>query len=785
MAKSAQLPEWVKNRYDDVFGQAMKGDSPNHNVIIKFVEYSLPPPNYDDVVSAYRIYARDHDIMIDDSVIETIYNSTELDSKSCTTTGSQYPLFFALDRPHLLNRPGKSARNARKLLSEMFSEIIEYTRPGIYIDQLRGVRNLLLTAIENEEIHGIQLNAWHDLHAIYSSPSMRSLLKEKNNIYNVFCELEEGLRLPGKAVREEQVGRTVRKGRKRDKKLSKLQVQRRQTIADAKTAPQIQTSGEQAEKTKRDQNISPNLPHELASMGYSIQSTSSSQISKPEEVEITLVRKVPSQLTPTDDRRTARKIAAMATTDALKSTESAGMLTPWQLHQILKMDLKGPPWVLCRLLLLTGMAVSRLTTLESRSFSNHEAPSLSKKKVYWDRDEGVIYYRLADGPAPSINGDVTNCVIVLKLPIEIQNKLKGIEKEKPLSKSDTLLNSNLKKKFSRNPGITPTSNRVRMTSYLFLRKLSPNKHLVETLSGSYGPLDAAPAAYRAVMRNNLQELFDIASTSLGLSAQDNEVSVAKSLKITDHFGSSRTLPRSISSEWFNALREAFKSVEENVYYRLPTDPFPINDTISALNISSAHSYLAWLLGTGGRPVGNRTRTVISKPHAWINDKNSRKGPESRLVMIPELLYSQLQAHNQLTTQVTRMIKEDGFEIIDKRVYDQQLPSWLSKSKTGAKVIIRTIYHRDWKNLMQDILPHRKALFPDNATRHTETSALNKILNESVVDATIGHVRIGRDKTRPKSLATMLDQKESRKWQEKIMHMMGFTLMEGDDATWKS
>lgn len=37
MAKSAQLPEWVKNRYDDVFGQAMKGDSPNHNVIINLI----------------------------------------------------------------------------------------------------------------------------------------------------------------------------------------------------------------------------------------------------------------------------------------------------------------------------------------------------------------------------------------------------------------------------------------------------------------------------------------------------------------------------------------------------------------------------------------------------------------------------------------------------------------------------------------------------------------------------------------------------------------------------
>ena len=784
MSKSAQLPAWLKSRYQDVFELVFPEDKKAQQLATKSVEYSLPPPNKNDVISACRLYAVDNDVTIEDSIIEKINDSPHLSSEHCTTTGSQYPLFFALDRNHLLNKDGESARNARRLLSQMFRESIDYAIPSIYISQLRNIRNLLVSAVENEKFHDLTLRGWNDIHMIYSSPSMRDEFKKKSESYKVFCELQEKTRLPGKPVRKEQVGRIVKRGRNPSKSLSNLQIQRRQIIADAKPAPKARTSQQKDDNTK-DSDISTKVPKELASLGYRVKKSTSSISSKPDESDLTLVRYEPSQLTPDDDRRTARKISAMATTDALKTIEDTGMLTPWQIYKILNIGLPDPAWVLCRLLLLTGMPLSRIKYLEANPYSNNSHAIISSRKVFWDRDNGVIYYRLADGPSPSINGDATNCIITLSLPIEIQDKLQSIDNDRPLLSSQKQLNLKLRRHFSENPGISPTANRVRMTSYLILRQLSPTNHLVKTLSGQYGPLDAAPAAYRAVMRKDLQSLFDSAAKSLGLSIKKIETSVSQKLNIPNYFGSCRILPKPTSWEWFNALREAFNLAEEKIHYRLPTDSLPVDDIIVALKISSANTYLAWLLGTGGRPVSERTRIVISKAHAWINDKNSRKGPESRLVMIPEILYKQLQAHYNLTAQAISLIESEGLEVIDERIDNQQSPPWISKSRNSKKVVIRPMYHRDWKSLIKEILPHTDISVPDNATRHTETSALNNVLNESIVDATIGHIRIGKDRTRPKSLASMRDQLESLNWQERIMVEMGYSLMEGDSSTWKS
>ncbi|WP_304525761.1 hypothetical protein [Halomonas sp. I5-271120] len=783
MSKSPQLPAWTIPRCEEILTASSLSDS-ERAFGLAVIGYSLPAPTQPDIAKAYDRYVADHDLEPDTDARNKLVMTPNWHLSPCTTVGSQYPLSYAMEQPHLLNRAGEEAKCARTLLSRMFGCVIPHAQPSIYTAQTRHVRDVLVSVLENKDLHGISLHDWDSACRALGSPSMAAERQRLGRQYQTFYALLEKTRRPGQAERDtSSVRRGPREGATPSPALTHHQRHRRDQIADALPSP---TTRQQV-PTNSDTDWQPManaMPSELAAQGYRLTRPSNAHRASPDDEApvLMLERARPSLLTPSDDRRAARRVASMAATDALVTQEDVQRLTPWQVHQVLALTLPPLAHALVRLLLVTGMRVKRLITLTRHPYAPSDSDELDADTPRWDPERGLLYYRLLDGPSQHPDGSQDNCWVILTLPPSLQQALLSADQERPLNGSVTVLNRHLRKHFHALPGISPTANRLRATAWLHMRSLSQNNHLVLTLQGQYGALDAAPAAYRAVPRQRLQALFDAGMQRCGVPVSPSEDQ--QPLSTQGWVGSGRGLSESTAQQWFTALRDALQASATPIQQWLRVDPLPVEALVTYLQVSAAHTYLGWMVSTGARPVSANTQTHITGTTGWLRDKASSRGLESRVTPLLPAIVEQLSAHQQLLKTAMTLLTDQGYRVEDQRQVDQHWPAWLiptSKRRTGFRV--RALHHGDFRALLCDVLGVDELTVSDNATRHSFTTALHEHLDEALLDALVGHARIGRDRCHPRSLAPITGWQQGTMAMEQRLSAVNFRPLKMEVLRW--
>ena len=774
MNKTAQLPAWHLHRADEALTASGLAED-DYAVAMAIIRYSLPALTRPDLAAAVHRYSIDHDTVLDREFVTRLLDIPQWPASRCTTRGTQFPVAFAMEEPHLLNRPGNAAKFARQLLSEICSPIVPNAKPSLYREQTRDIRDVLVSVVVNLSLHGITPQDWDSVHRAMGSPGMSAIRLVLAERYRTLYELVENRRRLGVHVRNTASahGSSGRRS-SHPRELNTHQCHRRDQIADARPSPTVRQQASNDDPA-RGTVTRHGLPSEMAALGYRLTSprmAAQSGAGDDETPAPMLERTRPSLLTPSDDRRAARRIASVAATDTLATQEDLQRLTPWQVHQTLALELPPTAHALVRLLLVTGMPVNRWITLMRQRDTPGDRPTPDNTVPLWDSGRGLLHYRLLDGPSQQLSGSEENCWVTLSLPDVLQETLRAADSDHPLSDSATVLNRHLRKKFRSASGIQPTANRLRATAWLLMRSLTEDNHTVQTLQGQYGVLDAAPAAYRAVPRRHLQAIFDAGMQRCGVPVEPPERHPSSATR--GDMGSGRALTSQTAQTWFEALRDAMWQASTPLQMWLRVDPLPVAALVEYTNLAAAYTYLGWLVGTGARPVSVNTKVHISGSLGWLRDKNSRRGLESRVIPVPAPVVEQIGVHRQLINAATSLLDKHGYQIDDQRRDDQQWPTWLTMSRhRQARFTLRALHHGDFRTLLCRVLDVDDLAFPDNATRHCFTTALNGCLEESSLDALVGHARIGRDRCHPRSMANLADWSTNRTAMESLLKKMGF------------
>ncbi|WP_163560414.1 hypothetical protein [Halomonas sp. NO4] len=782
MNKTAQLPAWIIDRYQHQF-QQLNLSSQERDLAIAIIQYTLPPPTKPELQLACQLYARDH-AALPSELSETLTGLDFLTSSPCTDPGTQYPLWYAISQTSFLNRTSKDAFHARQILTSWFTKTVRHAEPSIYRTQVQQVRDILVVALENRATHGVSLSSHQDVIKAMGHPTMSDLRHTWGRHYQTYCALYEQQRQPGLRVGHDLSGyRRTGNNSGRTRQLNRYQVRRREQIADATPATQQRIT----DRVLSDRAPSADgLDSAIAELGFRY-TKGASRLSKADEPELeapTIERSTPSQLTPSDDRRATRQAVQMAATNTLPTQEDVHRLTPWQIRQTLLLELPPCQWALVCLLLVTGMPVNRLISLTRSSHDSEPCDESNAESPQWNPDSLTWRYRCRDGPSSAQDGNTSHQWVTLHLPPAVNKALLSVDSATPLAGSVNRLNRRLRSAFRDKPGLTPTAQRLSATAWLFMRDLAPDNHLVHTLRGEYGRLESAPAAYRQIDRASLQNLFDAGLSRCGISALPSPPPHASKGRM----GSSRAVPAPSWQQWHSALRDAIQQARRPLEQWLRPDPLPLHAVVEYCQLSAAYSYLGWLLATGTRPVSATTRTRITDTLAWISDKNSRRGRESRVIPILPAIAEQLQSHHALMEQTVILLKRNGHPIDDQRQPNQQWPAWIEVTQPRRpRCRVRSLHHADYREMLSRlVVPGCSCDAPlpaDNATRHSVITALHSVIPEASLDALVGHARIGRDRCHPRANAPINQWKDCQEAISSWLQSTGYRTMNMEDLPW--
>lgn len=496
--------------------------------------------------------------------------------------------------------------------------------------------------------------------------------------------------------------------------------------------------------------------------------------------DIDHVRRVrPSALTPEDDEQMVRRAARIAPTTTLVAVTDFHRLPTARVVEALAALAEGEDadWAMAWLLLATGLSDRRLSMLRvSPILPDGEAPHLCPKA-------GSLRVRLLDGPAPA--GDAANCVVSLVLPMATADALTA-QGEWPLVDVRARLAKRLRSVFANSPGPAPTPARLAATAPLWIRPLAVDDVAAKALSGRFGVALAAPAAYRRFGTGELQALFEATTVALrtALLAQDpvgrgvEERVAALSFpppRPAGLVGSARAKPASHFAPLFQAIDGAARSVEDAWTRQRGRGRIEVPTVLSALRLQCAYTYLTWLLATGARPVGPKSKAVDLGWGAWISDKASGQFLEARVVPVPAVLRHQLEALQETQAAVVRVLSVAGCRPTDHRPRERKfLPSFIRLS--GRRGLWRVFEHVDFEAVLAEVLPEVEEPFARNATRHCVASTLRDIVPSSALHTMLGHVPGGRNLLSPVATAPLTPWQALLRPSEKLLREAGFRLL---------
>ncbi|QFT85219.1 hypothetical protein FIU88_09545 [Halomonas sp. THAF12] len=778
MNKTAQTPIWIIERHHDLF-HTFRVENKLLHAYMSLIKYFLPPPNRPDLLLACELFTRDHAAPIPSALIDAIENTESLNANACTTAGTQYPVWYALSHSGFLNRQQAGTQSARQILTNWFTPIERHAEPSIYLDQTRDVRDVLKVVLDTMDRHSMTLATSQDVIRIMGHPTMREERGNLDKKYKTFYELHEAQRRPGVRIGHNLSGYKKKAHHSEFRKeLNRYQKRRREQITDAPFAhQQLITETTAAERFSGEGQID----KALTEPGYRFARHTPSNTEFDDTPSIPVIqRTTPSQLTPADDRRAARKAVEIAATNTLATLEDVHRLTPWQTRQVLKMDMPPLERAITRLLLVTGMPVNRLAKIQRTSHDGEPTDEIP----LWEPESATWRYRLQDGPSPAQDGNTSHLWVTLRLPAEINEALLSANSETPLIGSIQRLNRRLRHKFRDTAGLTATAHRLCATSWLIMRPLATDSHIVNTLRGEYGQIESAPAAYRRTDSTTLQKLFDTGLRRCGIPVQS-----APSPDITNHYvGSSRVLTASEWRQWTTSILEAIGQARDPLELWLSPDPLPIESVVEYVQLASAYAYLGWLLSTGARPVSANTQSIVTGTRTWISDKASRRGKESRVIPLHKVSARQLQSHCMLIEQTIHLLNKYHYPIEDLRRPDQQWPAWMSLTHHNQpRCRIRAIHHSDFRKILISLdnadRPLGALLPSDNATRHSMTTALYRTAPEAELDALVGHARIGRDRNHPRANAPIQQSKACQQEMTAWLKAIGYRELDMEIPPW--
>lgn len=760
--------------------------------IMLVVQYVQPPLSIETLTTAAEIFSWDHHEQSFNEAISQLSSHEIIKKGRPSNIGTLCPVFFAMTNPRFLGISGcQKSFLGRQLIHEWFSTIaaeINTSRHNFYSHVL-AVRHVLMAVIGSEyqaDDTGLLPDEFF-LSAIKSD----SLYSERRSIersYKIFAEINKNDLSPGELIRRSSGGRRGAAQKKREKKdpWHDAQVQ-----ALAKLAPPARTREAQPSDPKASGKPGKlEESSEAAKLGFRPISTSTVAVGDAEKNEQpVLQRQTPSALTPTDDKRVVQQWAASTATTSLSSVGDLSRLPPEHVREVLTVSLTPIEKALAVLLIITGIPVNRLTSLEVQRSENAAPPGLQTKNndrpVFFSAT-AELWYRLLDGPsAPTENKH--HQWVQLRVPDILAAALLDpdlLEPDRPFRRVRTRLNRRLQSHFRKHPGIMPTANRLRASSWLWRRPHACDDVAAEMLTGQFGLALAAPAAYRQVSRAEIQCVFNNTVMSLGINTESTLNSFehpADNENDSAMMGSAIAQPPDVFALLFGELRDAMTPLIDELAMWWAGQPFPRQSFAALYQYVAAYNLLAWQLSTGARPVGPSTQVHLGSRVQWIRDKGSSRDIESRVIPLLTDIQKSLSQLQRWTGNLLHQLRNQNIIIDDRRTNGRNTPAWLLAPARGRRLVLRDM---TWADLRSLSLTNTVGL-ADNVARHSLTSWLRERVTDAAVDALLGHALNGRSLSSPRAAATINQDGELRRQLNAWLRQCGYKQLKWENFPWQS
>ncbi|TDX32157.1 hypothetical protein DFO67_102106 [Modicisalibacter xianhensis] len=759
--------------------------------VMQKVHYALPPLCAVALQTTADFYRVDHGGCDSTAAVAALASQGLIEAQLPSDLGTLYPLYYAITHPRLLGRQTcRIASLGRRLISDWFSEVSGEVRTSRsnYYTHLLAVRHVLMAVIEAGVEPDADLSESPEafFRSAIESDSFYSQRRTIQAAYDTFSEISSGNLCPGELIRSSRSGGS-KVTRARRQKTDPWHEARVQAMV-ASPPPRRRAVTTVAEPGGSE------TPHalddtETSALGFRHVATPSATADAEETSELpTLQRKVPSALTPGDDRRLVQRWVNSAATTALAAISDMARLTPEQVRDALRIALPPLERVFALLLLSTGLPVSRLLTLTVCQAGTTAQSPTSDDPPVWHPESRELCYRLRNGP--SAREDAVDMQWVrLRLPAPLADALSDPEVatpgDRPFRGVRSRLNRRLARHFRHQPGITPTANRLSASSWLWRRPYARDDVAAATLSGQFSLALAAPAAYRQLSRHEIQRIFDATLESLGLvvtpeqmrDSSENHVSGLPDKSAV--MGSAIAQPPEMFAALFTALREAMAAPAQEIASWWLGLPFPRESLAELYQYVAAYHLLAWQLSTGARPIGNSSHNRLGEHVQWIRDKASARGIESRVVPLLSEVHKELEQLRRWTESVQHQLQAQGLTLGDKRSGLRNTPAWLVAPQRGRRLVLRDMV---WPDLQSLPLRHTTGL-ANNVARHSLASWLRACASDAEVDALLGHAHHGLSLSSPRAATAMGRQPELRRLLSQWLHCCGFRQLNWERLPW--
>lgn len=501
---------------------------------------------------------------------------------------------------------------------------------------------------------------------------------------------------------------------------------------------------------------------------------------------ITYQRRRSDLRTPRDDRRALAKMAWLEGL-SVSPTEFDIHRTPAPHVVTALATLYGRnekvAWAYLWLIATTGLPPSRLreTTVEPGPASKLS----SDQKARIDIARGVLEYRLLDGPSGSDKED--NRVVRLALPALViavlqpkAIKLRQLDPKSPFQEMEGHVNGILRRNHQTAGGLTVTCQRIRAAAEAMILGLAVDTTAGLTLTGSYGHSNRGPAAYRVIDRTEIQSLFSnatkkIASLGAQHAPRDSDASfpVAPETPRSGDYGtvgSTKSVAVETIPEVFNHLAQVAAEACERTEFEQGVTGVHVDTLIRIQNLSALHTYLGLLLGTGIRPVADRTVVSPYGTELWlVADKDSVDFVERRVVPTLPIPRQQMEIHRKLSDEIRLALNRRLVPVRDREPEISALP--LLFERRPRQIIARRTRQTDFMPIA-----HRFG-WDRRATRHTVATELRGQVPASELNALLGHAGGGWHRHGTSSMANQLFTPTTVDAIQQLLDRAGFGLLD--------
>lgn len=732
------------------------------------IEYAQPPLSFDSLSLGTRVFCHDNEKTIDSNIISKFNSSDYISHEKPSRFATSHPVFFALTLPAKLgNFSCPVTQQARKKFSSTFqdAESGEMVSRSQFYQHTIAVRDILATLIKSgcyPDYNTVQ-DANIELISAISSDRLYGHIDDNfTRKIEIFKLIIDGALTPGGVQRKHKGGggggfsnfNTTKRDEWHEKRIKTLAELMKDPSKIRKKSIGVSTKNNDIEDTEfKNTGLQP------------LQKSNAGNATNDEEGDaLYLQRKTPSSLTPSDDRQLTRSWLAGAPTSSIKSSTDVSRLTPDHINEVMKQPLTTICRIFSSLLISTGMPPLRLTRLTVNSEDTLETViNNGDKRPYWLPHLELICYQLLDGPVHSESSPAASWVI-LYLPESIRSAFNRAEfkiKKRPFLGARTDLNQQLKKYSKLISGITPTSNRISASSWLYCRPHAVDDIAAATLSGEFGLGLSAPAAYRQIPRQEHQSIFENVLRELGwkiFDAENFSQKPANTEIIEITAGSTVARTADVFSDVFKKLRSAMQSPSVSLSGWWAGESIPLAAVTELHQLVSAHEMLAWHLSTGSRPIGRDSKNTLVHKLQWIYDKNSAIGRESRAIPLLTTIRNNLESYQEWTSAIITRLEKSGVHIDDQRTGQRQTPGWMELSKRGKMIKLRDMIWRDMTSF--SIIDEED--WSSNVCRHSIASWLRQHVSDAQVDHLLGHTRHGRMLASPRAETPLGQQNNLRK-----------------------